>query len=699
MTPNAKPVSPPKAISAAVLEASSLLEKDRASAEAQALAILKQAPGQADALAVLVSTRRLANDLSGARDLLKEMGDAAPGVAAMQFELGLLLHELGEVDAAIAAFSLVVESEPAHARAWRALGDALSKASRAEEAGRAYAKHIELSMPGLQRLETSAPADASQPHAFEGTLKERLKTHPTDVLALQLLGKLYLRASRHEEAERQLSRALQLAPNFTEARWTLAGTFVYRGNWKMALDAVERLLEDNPDNPEYLDVKAYSLLHLGEFEAAVGCYEALLAKHPTAENCKSYGHALKALGRVADAVAAYRQSLAIKPDYGMAYWSLAELKTFRFEPADIEAMKRALERSDLTARNRAQIHFALGRASEDAKQYGSSFEQCQQANAGVRTFVRHNADERTNFVQRNKAVFTPEFFRARAGWGCPAKDPIFIVGLPRSGSTLLEQILASHSLVEPTSELQTLEGVVRDFSIGEDGKRQRHPEFMKDLSAQQVRAAGDKYIEGTSVYRKLGRPFFVDKMPNNFSYLGMLLTCLPNAKVIDARRHPLGTGLAIFKHYFADAYSFAFDLSDIGRYYRNYVELMAHFDAVQPGRVHRLFYENMVANPEQEIRKLLEYCGLPFEEQCLRFHESTRAVLTPSSEQVRQPIFADAVELWRQYERWLGPLKSTLGDVLDRYPDVPNFPLGGPSMQWGISQPIRWSNAMRTSSG
>jgi len=536
-----------------------------------------------------------------------------------------------------------------------------------------------------QKTNSPSPVESSQLARVENSLQERLKAHPTDVVALKKLGNIYLRTSRHEQAEEQLSKALALAPKFAEARWLLVGTFVYRGNWKMALSMTEALLEEDPDNRDYLDTKAYALLQLCEFDAAAAAYESLLHRYPTAENWKSYGRALKVLGRTDDAISAYRQSLALNPHNGMAWWSLAELKTFRFDATDIEVMNAALNGSDSSARNRALIHFALGRAYEDAKQYENSFEQYRHANATVRTFVRHNPEQRAGFVQRNKQVFTQEYFRVRSGWGSSRRDPIFIVGLPRSGTTLLEQILASHSLVEPTNELQCLEGVVRDLQH-RNGKS--YPELMPDLSVQQVTDAGHEYVTRADAYRRSNRSFFTDKMPNNFSYLGMILTALPNAKIIDARRHPLGSGFAIFKHYFVDAYSFAFDMASIGRHYRNYVELMAHFDAVQPGRVHRVFYENLVTAPEQEIRNLLDCCGLPFEQQCLRFHDSRRAVNTPSSEQVRRPISADAAELWRQYERWLDPLKSALGGILDAYPNVPSFPENRPPMQWRFQQRI-----------
>lgn len=525
----------------------------------------------------------------------------------------------------------------------------------------------------MRELEAAVRGVVSQLPAAEARLRDWLHTRPGDVVALRLLGKLCMRLARYEEAEEQFLSVLEHASDDNETRWLLAGTFVYRGDWKKALDATERVLEHAPDNSQYLDVQAFCLLHLGESEAALAGYEVLVANNPIAENWKSYGQALKALGRTEDAIAAFRQALAIDRTYGMAYWCLAELKTFRFDFAEIDAMRQALDRPDLRDRNRAQLQFALGRAYEGDKQYAESFEQFRQANATMRSFVRHNPDQRSDFVQRNKAVFTPDFFHARSGWGSPATDAIFILGLPRSGSTLIEQILASHSQVEATSELQTLESLIRDFSMRKNSETRRYPELMQDLSLEQVARAGEEYLERTRVYRKLGRPFFTDKMPNNFSYLGMILTALPNAKVVDARRHPLASGFAIYKHYFVDAYSYAFDLADIGRYYRDYAELMAHFDAVHPGRVHRVFHENLVADPEGEIRKLLAYCGLPFEEQCLRFYETERAVLTPSAEQVRQPISADAVDLWRRYERWLEPLKSALGDVLERHPEVPVF--------------------------
>jgi hypothetical protein len=330
------------------------------------------------------------------------------------------------------------------------------------------------------------------------------------------------------------------------------------------------------------------------------------------------------------------------------------------------------------------MHFALGKAYEDAQEYAQSFEQYGKGNSAWRKQVRHSADDVAAFVRRCKALFTAEFFRERADAGSAAPDPIFIVGLPRSGSTLIEQILASHSMVEGTRELTALNAVAIRLSDHERMRDRRYPEVLGDLNPDQLRAAGEEYLARTRVHRKRDRPHFADKLPSNFHHLGLLHLILPRAKVIDARRHPLGCGFANFKQYFPYAQTFAFDLVEIGRYYRDYVEFMAHFDQVLPGRVHRVLYEQLVSDPELEIRRLLEYCGLPFEERCLRFHETERSVFTPSAGQVRQPIYREATELWRHYEPWLGPLKSALGNVLDAYPAVPTF-VEPPKAQWGVS--------------
>jgi hypothetical protein len=334
-------------------------------------------------------------------------------------------------------------------------------------------------------------------------------------------------------------------------------------------------------------------------------------------------------------------------------------------------MRAALARADLGDEDRLHFEFALGKIQEDRGAYEESFAHYARGNALRRKSHPYSTDENSDFIRRSKALFTAEFFASRAHLGCPAPDPIFIVGLPRAGSTLLEQILASHSLVEGTMELPDVPRAAHELNARAREGGKRFPEILADLEPAELRALGASYIESTRIQRKTSAPFFIDKNPNNCQYVGLILLMLPTARIIDARRHPLACGFSCFKQQFARGQSFTYDLEDLGRYYRDYVEMMAHFDRVLPNRIHRVIYESVVENTETEVRRLLAYCSLPFEEQCLRFYENERAVRTPSSEQVRQPIFQEALEHWRNYEPWLGPLKEALGPVLSDYPDVP----------------------------
>ena len=388
----------------------------------------------------------------------------------------------------------------------------------------------------------------------------------------------------------------------------------------------------------------------------------------------SYGHSLKTLGKQSEAIAAYRRSITQRPSLGESYWSLANLKTFRFTNEDVAAMRAQLERAELADDERYHFEFAIAKALEDLGDYAQSFEHYSKANAQRGATVAYDANETTEQVRRLEAQFTRAFIYGNIGAGCTAPDPIFIVGLPRSGSTLIEQILSSHSQVEGTMELHDIGLLARRLG----GRKRKtdvaaYPEALAVTPPEEFRALGEEYLARTRIHRKLGKPFFIDKMPNNFLHTGLIHLMLPNAKIIDARRHPLGCCLSCFKQHFARGQTFTYGLEDLGRYYSDYVDLMAHYDAVLPGRVHRVFYEDMVGEPEKEVRRLLAYCGLPFEEQTLRFYENERAVRTASSEQVRRPIFTEAIEHWQNFEPWLGPLKDALGPVLTAYPGTPTF--------------------------
>ena len=448
------------------------------------------------------------------------------------------------------------------------------------------------------------------------------------------------------------------------------------GSVSAALDHALRLLALQPalakaQAEEIL--RAAVLARVGDYDKSIEVYERLLADRPEFPKAwLSYGHALKTAGRQADCISAYRRSLQIAPGLGEAYWSLANLKTVRMDDGDVAQMEGQLNRVGLDESDRLHLHYALGKALEDRGDYAASFEHYRQGAALRRSQVGYDADDVSAETAKARAIYTAELFADRAGWGAPAPDPIFIIGLPRSGSTLVEQILSSHSAVEGTMELPDLAAIARGLEPKDArGDTASYHDGIPALTVEAIRALGEDYLGRTRVYRKSARPLFIDKMPNNFQHVGLIQLILPNARIVDARRHPLATCFSAFKQHFARGQHFSYDLADLGRYYADYVALMRHFDRVTPGRIHRVLYERMVDDCEGETRRLLDYCGLEFEPSCLRFFENDRAVRTASSEQVRQPIFRDGLDQWRHYEPWLGSLKAALGPTLDAYPEAP----------------------------
>jgi len=662
-------------LDAALAQASRLLADAPALAGEQALEILKVVPGEPRALLFLGMSWTARGDLSRALGVLEPLVQAHPRFPAAHHELGVALGRSGRGDEALSALRRAVRLKPDYAKAWLALADHHSATGDLEEADRAYANHIRHSTRDPTLLAAaSALCDNRIPEA-EARLREHLRRSPTDVAAIRMLAEVAARIGRYEDAETLLSRCLELAPGFKAARQNLAQVLHRANKPAEALVEVDRLLRDEPANPGYLNLKAVVLCRLGDFTPAIAIYDRILRDHPGHANVwLSHGHALKTANELERAIAAYRRSIELDPGFGEAWWSLANLKTVRFDSADVAAMRTQLERDELDPDQRCNLEFALGKALEDEAAYAESFEHYARGNALRLEAIPYSAEETTARLRHARGLYTPAFFADRAGWGCPDRDPIFIVGLPRAGSTLIEQILSSHSQVEGTSELPEIISLTRALRLRADASgASYYHEALAALGRDEVRELGEQYLERTRVHRKLGRPNFIDKMPNNFAHLGLIRLALPNARIIDARRHPMACCFSGYKQHFARGQNFSYGLADLGRYYRDYVELMAHFDAALPGHVHRVVYERMVEDTEGEVRRLLAHCGLPFEPGCLKFFENDRPVRTASSEQVRRPIYREGVEHWRHYESWLDPLRVALGPVLEQYPAVPDF--------------------------
>jgi tetratricopeptide (TPR) repeat protein len=649
-----------------------LLPTEPQLAAAQAQEILKVYPGQTTAVLYLASAERRLGRSAPALERLQVLVLEQPKWAAAHYELGLVAGALGKGDLAVQALRAALLIEPRLADAWRTLADHLHASGDTQGADAAYARFLQAGSSDPRLLAAAAALVDNDLPVAERLLREQLKAKPTDVAAIRMLAEVAGRLRRYADAESLLTRCLELAPGFAAARQNYALVLHRLNKPAAALAELDFLLHREPRSPGLRNLKAAVLGTISEYGPALELYVALVAEYPQQPRIwLSYGHALKTAGRTPDCIEAYRRTITLTPTLGEAWFSLANLKTFRFTAAETTAMRNYIEDPALSDEDRLHFQFALGKALEDEQDYSAAFAAYAAGNATRRRAVRYHADETTGYVQRARELFTPEFFAARRDFGSMAADPIFIVGLPRAGSTLVEQILASHSQVEGTMELPDLITIVRRLGGRGGGNSVRYPGALADLDAEQCRALGEEYLANTRIQRKTGAPFFIDKLPNNWAHVGLIQLILPNARIIDARRHPMSGCFSGFKQHFARGQHFTYSLDEIGRYYRDYVRLMAHIDRVLPGRVHRVIYEDMVADTETQVRALLAACGLPYEASCMTFYRNERAVRTASSEQVRQPIYTDSLAQWRHFEPWLDPLKSALGPVIDAYPEAP----------------------------
>lgn len=627
--------------------------------------VLRAEPHHLDAGLLLSEALRRHGDHGSARQVITPIAAANPRHFGAQRQLGIVLAGNGAALPAALALQAAASLNPNHPTIWRDLGEQLMRAGDAPASQRAYLQHA---LSGAMDPALAGPAAhlrAGDLEAASAGLLAYLEEHPTDITALRMLGEAQARSHAYGAAEQTMRRIIALAPAFHKTRHDLTLMLMGLGRIDEALIEARALLKIDPNNPGSRRALGAVLNSAGEYEEALSVYEKLAEDDPhRASIWTTLGHLHKTMGDSAKSVTAYRRSIDLTPHAGDAYWGLANLKTFRFSDADIAEIRRQLQAGASAGEDKVNLLYSLGKALEQRNDPTRAFEAYAEG-AAIRSRLHpHDADTIQSFVDACIETHSSAFFESRRGSGHPAPDPIFVLGLPRSGSTLVEQILASHSEVEGTMELADLGLLSRDWGAN-------YLDTLSAADASALRRLGESYLRSTARRRKLGRAHFIDKMPNNWMHIAMIQLTLPNARIIDARRHPMACGWSCFKQHFAMGQDFSYNLSDIGRYYADYVRLLAHYDAALPQRVHRVIHERLVRDPESEIRALLDYCGLPFEAQCLRPHETKRAVHTASAEQVRQPISPRGLEEWRVFEPQLAPLKSALGEVLDCYPEAP----------------------------
>jgi tetratricopeptide (TPR) repeat protein len=637
---------------------------------AQGQALLAQEPDNRDGLLYVAIALRFLGRVPDALSTLARLEVQHPRFSRLHEERGRCLVELKQAPPAIQAFRQAVELNHALPGAWSMLQGLYRMTGQAGLAASA-AEHLATmqNLPPDVVTATGLFADGDL-EAAEALVRAYLLKHGDQIEAMRLLARIGIARRVYDDAEILLAAVLEREPAYTAARQEYAAVLVELHKYSDARRELERLLESDPDTPDLKRLYATCVVGLGEHERAIQLYEELLRGAPQDADLHLWiAHAQKTLGRQREAIGSYRRAALCRPDFGDAYWSLANLKTYRFTDEEIREVRAALAAAGTAPVDRYHLSFALAKALEDRGEFAEAFHYYEFGNRLKRTESNYQSDIIENNTRQQIETCTRQFFASRRGWGAPDGSPIFIVGLPRSGSTLLEQILASHSQVEGTQELANVQQIVAELR-GRDTtpSNSRYPRILPALSAADCRGLGEQYLAGTRAYRH-DKPLFIDKMPNNFRHIGLIHLMLPNAKIIDARRSPLACCFSNLKQLFANGQEFTYSVEDIARYYRTYLELMRHWDEVLPGRVLRVHHEEVVADLEGNVRRMLDFCALQFEPKCIEFYKTERSVRTASSEQVRQPIYREGLEHWKNFEPWLEPMRAALGDALTRYRD------------------------------
>ena len=643
-----------------------------AAAGEAAVRLAARAPGHREALYLLALAQRQQQRPTDALATLDEVERHHPRLSRLFQERGHCYVALKDAPRAIAAYRKAVEINATLTASWgmleglyRLTGEASAAVFAAAQLGRLK------SLPSAVIAATNLYCDGELA-AAEKMIRAFLVEHGDQIEAMRLLARIGFDLEVYEDAELLLAAVLERAPDYAAARYDHASVLKARHKYREARAELDRLLRDAPGNRDFRILHAAATVGLGQHEEALELYRALLKQGPVegpeaADLHLSAAHSLKTLGRQADAVEEYRAAARARPVFGDAYWSLANLKTYRFTAAELAAMHAAETAPATGTVDRYHLCFALGKAYEDLADYATSWHFYERGNALKRAESRYRPEPVELNTANQQRICTREFLRQRAGCGLASSEPIFIVGLPRSGSTLIEQILASHSQVEGTHELADVPRLVHELQGRDpDLDDPRYPAILAGLPRETFAALARRYLDDTRIYRS-GKPRFIDKMPNNFRHIGLIHLLFPNARIIDSRREPLAGCFSLYKQLFARGQEFAYSIPDIARYYRTYLELMEHWDRVLPGRVLLVHHEDVVDDLAGSVRRILEHCELPPEPACLTFYRTERSIRTASSEQVRQPIFREGLDQWRHFEPWLGPLREALGDALERY--------------------------------
>ncbi len=620
-----------------------------------------------EVLYFLCVAKRCDNQLDGALECVASLLSQKPDHSRALQERGYLYLAKNQLNDALQAFHQATQVNPALTASWQQLISLYNKAgqTRAAEVATSQLNYLKQLPPQL--LGASDLIYEGKLAVAEKVCREFLQANKHHIDAMRLLAEVGQRLRIFDDAEFLLESCIELAPDNTRARTEYLHLLNRIGKFKAAQSQAQILLSKQPENPGLKVSLASALVGLGHIDEATPLYQQVLAQTPdNADIHLLLGHALKASGQLNESIEAYRQAYRLRPSYGDAYWSLANTKTYQLTDDELRQISEQEIKDGVPVEDRIHMCFAAGKAHEDRGDFDQAFSFYERGNDIKKANTGYKPENNEVNVQAQIEHCSAELFERRGHLGCDAPDPIFIVGMPRAGSTLLEQILASHSQVDGTMELHNVLGLALRLRGRIAGQESAYPRNLSDINDDYFSRFGEKFIADTQAYRG-SAPFFIDKMPNNFQHIGLIRLILPNAKIIDARRHPMGCCFSGFKQLFGEGQDFSYGQEEIGRYYRSYVELMNHWDAVIPEFVLRVDYEKVVDDLEGQVRRILDFCGLPFESSCLNFHQTQRNIKTPSSEQVRQPIFTSGLEQWRNFESHLNPLKEALGDVLDAY--------------------------------